>query len=188
MRAIGIDPGAETGIAVMELRPGARFRWLDHVRLNPKAPALHLALLINIWTPDVVAVEVPSGYVFEHQRGKDLLATGVLAGELIDRARTSGVEVVRASASTWRKALTGKGNAGDDLVRTALERRTDNMPKRSNEHARDAAGVAAYALLDAQLRSGLLRGAATRGSTARDPPGKMAQRQTPGAQRTRRAW
>jgi Holliday junction resolvasome RuvABC endonuclease subunit len=163
--AIGVDPGANCGIGIVEILPRARFRWLDGLMLSRSARPHHLALLIERWEPALVAMETPVGFIHEHFRGKDLLEAGVIAGQLIDRARTCGVEVVEASASTWRKALTGRGNASDKEIEIALRARCDDFPKRSSVHARDGAGVAAWALLEQRLRVSVVGRTRTAGAS-----------------------
>jgi Holliday junction resolvasome RuvABC endonuclease subunit len=138
-RILGVDPGATIGLALLEVEPRGRFRWVDH-------DAVRSENILAIW-PDLlrgfgaaaIAVETPEGYVHEHQRGKHLIATAVLAGELGGRAHGYGYNVLRASPQECREALCGDRSANDASVKAVVLLRARAVPARTSEHVRDAA-------------------------------------------------
>ena len=140
MRILGFDPGpTTTAWTPIEVEGQRVRRWLDHgVVRHPVeiADQLHRQL-----PGTLIAVETPSGYVFEHARGRALLDTARVAGEIFGIATSLGWRVERLSAQEWRKAVVGRANASDGHVRGALAVLIRNMP-RTNNHQRDAAGCA----------------------------------------------
>ena len=86
-----------------------------------------------------VYVETPQ-YVYTRAAAKLVLRTAFQAGVLV--AHKNGIVV---HPEDWRRWLTGKRNPSDAEIKLALAARL-TLPKRSNNHARDACGVALYGL------------------------------------------
>ena len=151
MRALGLDPGASTGFAVIErIRCGCGVHVASGV-LGRDARAHQLDLLLDVHRPELVGIEEPSGYAFAAARVKDLLEASRITGELAATSRARGYRVVTASAAAWRKALCGRGSATDAAVKQMLGLRVAELPTRTSTHARDAAGVAIWALITQRL-------------------------------------
>ena len=86
-----------------------------------------------------VFVETPP-YVYTRAAARLVLRTAFEAGRIV--AAKGGVVV---HPEDWRKWLTGKRSPSDAEIKVALAARLV-LPKRSNNHARDACGVALYGL------------------------------------------
>jgi|SRR5690606_5922310 len=141
MIVLGIDPGATVGLALIEVPAVGRPKWIWHDAIREE----ELSLPELQWdedAPGVIAIEQVEGYAYDHVRSKALIQTARLEGRLIEQARAMGYDPGMVSRSQWRKALCGNGSADDAEVKRALELQTVGMPKRTNAHARDAAGVA----------------------------------------------
>lgn len=152
MRCLGIDPGANVGIGIVDTLSRAEFQWVHGTLLSRSSRAHHLAMILDEYRPDLVAVESPEGFAYEHVRGRDLLFAGRVAGELKGRAAERGYHVLEAPAPTWRKAVCGNGRASDAVIARVLGMRVRDMP-RTNAHVRDGVGVAAWAILEERLRA-----------------------------------
>lgn len=141
---IGVDPGPKKcGWAVIwyERSAASTARYVTGGMVESHVNAF-ATTLFGANANAVVAVETPSGYVHEHARGAQLLATARVAGELVGVAKANGRHVIELSPETWRRALTGKTTASDATIKRAVGFHVTEMPKRSNSHTRDAIGVA----------------------------------------------
>ncbi len=92
-----------------------------------------------------VGVEVPVFLYRGGSVGSALLSTGATAGACIGwvSGHPSVSKCVGVSPEEWRKWLTGKRNPSDAVIKQALESRLV-LPRRTNEHVRDALGVALW--------------------------------------------
>lgn len=101
----------------------------------------------------LVAVEMVSadgGWV--HARGGALAECNAIGGKLLGYARGLNIKTLELSAFEWREQLIGKRNATDAMVKQMTHALIKGMPKVSNDHMRDACGVALAAAL--RLRAG----------------------------------
>lgn len=148
MIVLGIDPGATVGLALIEVPPVGRPKWLWHGDTRRVQRAIVSAMYdasasLGVRVPvDAIAIEEVRGYVYEKQRGAELFKTSQREGRLIEQAESYGLAPIMVSRADWRKALCGNGSADDAKVKRALELQAVGMPKRTNAHVRDAAGVA----------------------------------------------
>jgi Holliday junction resolvasome RuvABC endonuclease subunit len=144
MLILGADVGARTGWALLACDRAASFVACGELPRVGRADALEA--LIRSTRPDLVAFERPAGYAYDAARVKHLLAAAEIAGALADRARRH-VEVVEYTATEWRGALCSRASATNPQVETMVRLRVTGWPapRKSNEHERDAAGVALYA-------------------------------------------
>jgi crossover junction endodeoxyribonuclease RuvC len=147
MMVLGIDPGvSEHGYAILSLdssgRPKATSR-AGVLRLKPidlkRWVVQHTSSFL-----DLIAVETPEGFVFEHKRGAALVQTAAMAGQIAASLVGCADQVLTASAQAWRKAILSNASASDALIRLYIKNAVPGWPKRSSVHARDAAGVALY--------------------------------------------
>jgi Holliday junction resolvasome RuvABC endonuclease subunit len=159
---LGIDPGSkQSGFAYLkaeEERGVWRFTFLRTGRLeNDK-----IRDLVNGTHWDVLAIERVQGLVYSSKgngASGHLIATADFAGELRGMGQTlarfagGGKRVTDFTAREWRKALVGKPNPENNEITPVVLRLVNGWPKRSNNHERDAAGVAAFGVLvDSQGR------------------------------------
>ncbi|HEU4728414.1 MAG TPA: hypothetical protein VFT22_11005 [Kofleriaceae bacterium] len=119
---------------------GPRPRWIDGGTCGADA----IEMIIRNERPDLIVIEKP---VALHcpEANVHVLATTFLAGELAERARHTGVNTMTVTNPQWRMALIGRAireSNQDREVKFALKRIVDGLPKRTNCHARDAAGAA----------------------------------------------
>lgn len=156
-RLLAVDPGPSScGWALVE-RHGAKVRYLQS---GTVAPALHaFDNLANVFeetygeaVPDV-AVEEPTGFVFQAFRGPTLLATAAVAGGIAWWGESLGMGVHRMSSEVVRATLIGKTRMRgkelrgdrDKLVKLALAGVVLGLPAKSNVHVRDALALAVVA-------------------------------------------
>jgi Holliday junction resolvasome RuvABC endonuclease subunit len=94
--------------------------------------------------PDVVAVECPAKAIFASARAPSVMRSTRASGWLEGACVMAGASaVLTVSANTWRTLLVGKGNADDERIACAVNARVVGLPKRTNNHLRDAVGLAA---------------------------------------------
>lgn len=143
MIIFGIDPGPKTcGFAVLncdrfEATFVAKGTFPSNVDGVADAIERHGPVLL-------VALEQPAGYAYSIERSKDLIETARVGGLINGIATLRGIEVKAFPATEWRRSVVGKGNASNKLISLVVPRQIKGWPKRSNNHERDAAGVALY--------------------------------------------
>jgi hypothetical protein len=163
MILLGIDPGAPAkptpanrtpialhGWCLLDVQPDQRPVW---VSAGHSEMAGLIDLIEHASDLDAVVVERPVR-AHKMEANMPLLETALAAGEFYGRAAQMGRAAALLSAESWRACVAGSSSASDARVKTALGIHLPNLPKRSNPHERDAAGVA----LGWALRSGLLVG------------------------------
>jgi len=149
MNLLAIDPGEKAcGFAIVRLE-GPRTRWLGGGKIDATRAGfqnlLNGALLTRCLGADVVALEDVSGFIHEPFRGPHLLATAKVLGGIAWECEREGLRVVELTARAWRKTLCGKANASDGVIADAVRANVVDMPTSSNEHVRDALGLAIVA-------------------------------------------
>lgn len=177
MILLAIDPGSKrAGYARVKVEPlGQRCHFLDAGMMPSTRDAL-LGYLAE-HAVDAGAVERPAGFAFELSRVGALLETsyaaGLMSGVLQAHAQETGrvgeyktgVPVLELSAQVWRRELCGshreraekRGSAGDAEVRRFVEHFVRGLPKRTNEHVRDALGLALVAARRLTKAAGAVR-------------------------------
>ncbi len=154
MLAAGIDPGATSGIVLLDVR-GARAWWLaDESTRDPFASDL-----LREPSLDVVCIETPT-VMLARDRFSPWMATNVAnakaqARELRRHFLDRGIAVLEVTAGQWRGRLIGKASADDALIAMMIPRLILDWPARSNAHVRDAAGVALWGARTAAMRLSL---------------------------------
>lgn len=155
MRVLGIDAGRHTGLAVLDVdvRRGTA-AYCDHATLEDWPGGLRLDDLrrwLGAYRPELVAVEVPEGHTYtgRHPATAHLIEAAGIGHELAGLAYGLGYDISKTSATVVRRALCRRGNASNGDVERMLRLRVSDWPRRSNNHARDAAAVALYAALRA---------------------------------------
>ncbi|MFO0755063.1 MAG: crossover junction endodeoxyribonuclease RuvC [Byssovorax sp.] len=165
---LGFDPGsARLGWAALEIYPALRHAASGVLAVDLASGDIGLArlradvgaLLVRL-APDRVAIERVARV---HQAPGHFgpgMATGLVlaawvAGEVAGLAASRGLEVRTATREQARRALGLAGSATDAAVSLAVRSRVVDWPKRSTEHARDAAALAMLAAAWAEPCSGL---------------------------------
>lgn len=169
MIVLGIDPGSShPAYGVVE--DGKRVIDFGMLRLGEEAEHLYSLLhaaFIHGRSPDLVAIEKVVHVHPVVRNGKPgisttqtlaLYNTGYVAGGLEQVARARGIKVVTFAAEEWRKAIVGNAKADNATIDRALRLRLAGFPAplKSNNHERDALGVAAFGCLRAKL-GGIVR-------------------------------
>ena len=157
-RVIGVDSGETTAWGLVE---GDRCA-LALGELDYGHEGEHLTRLIAEWHPVAVAVEVVKRVHPVVRKGRSgisttqamaLYTTGRRAERVICAAKAAGVQVVEVAAEEWRAAVVGKARADNAMIDRVLRVRLRNFPapRKSNNHERDALGIATYGAV--RLRS-----------------------------------
>ena len=138
LRCLGIDPGQKKhGFAIIEVdrRGLAVFVHCGHESGSP------VSLIRDAGRLDLVAVEEPATV---HAAGATPTIVDVAraAGEFLGAAEAMGLRTATMMPARWRNLVTGSPRAGDADVKRMILARIPTWPKISNDHGRDAAGVA----------------------------------------------
>lgn len=138
MRVLGVDPGlTRCGVGVIEGAVGSPISLIEvGVILTPVDSPLEQRLLnldqqlsqwINLWTPDVIAVE----RVFSQHNVRTVMGTGQAAGVALLLAAKAGIPVVMHTPSEVKASVTGNGRANKIQVAQMVQKilNLDSIPK-----------------------------------------------------------
>lgn len=138
MRVLGVDPGlTRCGVGIIEGAVGSPLALVEvGVILTPTDAALEARLLdldqqlsqwINMWKPDVVAVE----RVFSQHNVRTVMGTGQAAGVALLLAAKAGIPVMMHTPSEVKAAVTGNGRANKAQVAMMVQKilNLDSIPK-----------------------------------------------------------
>ena len=125
MRVLGVDPGlTRCGVGIVEGAIGSPIALVGvGVILTPAEAPLEQRLLdldqqlsewINLWKPDVIAVE----RVFSQHNVRTVMGTGQAAGIALLLAAKGGIPVMMHTPSEVKAAVTGSGRA--NIAQVAL--------------------------------------------------------------------
>ncbi len=141
---LGVDPGSSDprkvgrhGWALLLCRPGRRpvFRGCGRDKVEP------LDLLRQHGYLDLLAVEVPQ-VVHRIEAVRGVLDTRGSAGTFAGAASGIGLPLVEMSPGDWRYRVCKARSPSDAMVKEAILAMIEGWPQISNNHERDAAGVA----------------------------------------------
>jgi Holliday junction resolvasome RuvABC endonuclease subunit len=144
MLVLGIDPGPEhVGWALLEVTVGG-----GGIAVVVGCGRVEVSAL-TFDGPELVSVERPDfrpiggrGHVAQSlAMGRALVTTAWIGGGIAADARARGYRVVAPTCGEVRRALAGKPTATDRELAWALGHYVE-LPKRSNNHTRDAMAVA----------------------------------------------
>lgn len=157
MIVLAVDPGpSNSGFAILEVMSGPGVRvtfkdgghvpsshegftaWLTRARFFAAQDAVFIPCSV------AVAIETPAGFAFGPGRVPMLLATGLVAGGMDWVARHLGHRTVVATAQQVRKALCGKANADDAVVKATVRGQVFGAPERCNDHVNDALAMGVF--------------------------------------------
>jgi len=138
MRVLGVDPGlTRCGVGIIDGAVGSPLSLVEvGVILTPVDAPLEQRLLdldqqlsqwINMWKPDVVAVE----RVFSQHNVRTVMGTGQAAGVALLLAARAGIPVVMHTPSEVKASVTGNGRANKAQVAMMVQKilNLDSIPK-----------------------------------------------------------
>jgi crossover junction endodeoxyribonuclease RuvC len=138
MRVLGVDPGlTRCGVGIVEGAIGSPISLVGvGVILTPAEAALEQRLLdldqqlsewINLWKPDVIAVE----RVFSQHNVRTVMGTGQAAGIALLLAAKAGIPVMMHTPSEVKASVTGSGRANKAQVALMVQKilNLETIPK-----------------------------------------------------------
>jgi len=138
MRVLGVDPGlTRCGVGIVEGAIGSPISLIEvGVILTPADLPLAQRLLdldqqlsewINLWKPNVVAVE----RVFSQHNVRTVMGTGQAAGVALLIAAKAGIPVMMHTPSEVKAAVTGSGRANKAQVALMVQKilNLETIPK-----------------------------------------------------------
>jgi crossover junction endodeoxyribonuclease RuvC len=138
LRVLGVDPGlTRCGVGIVEGVVGSPISLVGvGVILTPAEAALDQRLLdldqqlsewINIWKPDVIAVE----RVFSQHNVRTVMGTGQAAGIALLLAAKAGIPVMMHTPSEVKASVTGSGRANKAQVALMVQKilNLETIPK-----------------------------------------------------------
>ena len=138
MRVLGVDPGlTRCGVGVVEGAVRSPIPLVEvGVILTPTNSSLEHRLLdldqqlsqwINLWKPDVIAVE----RVFSQHNVRTVMGTGQAAGIALLLAAKAGIPVMMHTPSEVKASVTGSGRANKAQVAQMVQKilNLDSIPK-----------------------------------------------------------
>ena len=138
MRVLGVDPGlTRCGIGIVEGAVGSPISLVGvGVILTSSDAALDQRLLdldqqlsewINLWKPDVIAVE----RVFSQHNVRTVMGTGQAAGVALLLAAKAGIPVMMHTPSEVKASVTGSGRANKAQVALMVQKilNLETIPK-----------------------------------------------------------
>jgi crossover junction endodeoxyribonuclease RuvC len=138
MRVLGVDPGlTRCGVGIVEGSIGKALSLIEvGVILTPTDSPLDQRLLeldqqlsqwVNMWKPDVIAVE----RVFSQHNVRTVMGTGQAAGIALLIAAKAGIPVMMHTPSEVKASVTGSGRANKVQVATMVQKilNLDTIPK-----------------------------------------------------------
>ena len=138
MRVLGVDPGlTRCGVGIVEGVIGSPISLVGvGVILTPAEAPLEQRLLdldqqlsewINLWKPDVIAVE----RVFSQHNVRTVMGTGQAAGIALLLAAKAGIPVMMHTPSEVKASVTGSGRANKAQVALMVQKilNLETIPK-----------------------------------------------------------
>jgi len=138
LRVLGVDPGlTRCGVGIVEGVVGSQISLVGvGVILTPAEAALDQRLLdldqqlsewINVWKPDVIAVE----RVFSQHNVRTVMGTGQAAGIALLLAAKAGIPVMMHTPSEVKASVTGSGRANKAQVALMVQKilNLETIPK-----------------------------------------------------------
>ena len=138
MRVLGVDPGlTRCGVGIVEGVIGSPISLVGvGVILTPAEALLEQRLLdldqqlsewINLWKPDVIAVE----RVFSQHNVRTVMGTGQAAGIALLLAAKAGIPVMMHTPSEVKASVTGSGRANKAQVALMVQKilNLETIPK-----------------------------------------------------------
>ena len=138
MRVLGVDPGlTRCGVGIVEGAVGSPISLIEvGVIVTPVDSPLEQRLMdldqqlsqwINLWKPDVIAVE----RVFSQHNVRTVMGTGQAAGIALLLAAKAGIPVMMHTPSEVKASVTGSGRANKAQVAQMVQKilNLETIPK-----------------------------------------------------------
>ena len=138
MRVLGVDPGlTRCGVGIVEGAVGSPISLIEvGVIVTPVDSPLEQRLMdldqqlsqwINLWKPDVIAVE----RVFSQHNVRTVMGTGQAAGIALLLAAKTGIPVMMHTPSEVKASVTGSGRANKTQVAQMVQKilNLETIPK-----------------------------------------------------------
>jgi crossover junction endodeoxyribonuclease RuvC len=138
MRVLGVDPGlTRCGVGIVEGAVGSPISLIEvGVIVTPVDSPLEQRLMdldqqlsqwINLWKPDVIAVE----RVFSQHNVRTVMGTGQAAGIALLLAAKAGIPVMMHTPSEVKASVTGSGRASKAQVAQMVQKilNLETIPK-----------------------------------------------------------
>ena len=138
MRVLGVDPGlTRCGVGIVEGAVGSPISLIEvGVIVTPVDSPLEQRLMdldqqlsqwINLWKPDVIAVE----RVFSQHNVRTVMGTGQAAGIALLLAAKAGIPVLMHTPSEVKASVTGSGRANKAQVAQMVQKilNLETIPK-----------------------------------------------------------
>jgi crossover junction endodeoxyribonuclease RuvC len=138
MRVLGVDPGlTRCGVGIVEGAVGSPISLIEvGVIVTPVDSPLEQRLMdldqqlsqwINLWKPDVIAVE----RVFSQHNVRTVMGTGQAAGIALLLAAKAGIPVMMHTPSEVKASVTGSGRANKTQVAQMVQKilNLETIPK-----------------------------------------------------------
>jgi crossover junction endodeoxyribonuclease RuvC len=138
MRVLGVDPGlTRCGVGIVDGEVGSPISLVEvGVILTPVDSPLEQRLLdldqqlsqwINMWKPDVIAIE----RVFSQHNVRTVMGTGQAAGIALLLAAKAGIPVMMHTPSEVKASVTGSGRANKAQVAQMVQKilNLETIPK-----------------------------------------------------------
>lgn len=143
MKLLAVDPGPSScGWAHVRMVDG-RAHYIDGGKFD--STRTYFVNVLEGWATDVVAIEMPEGFIHEPFRGPPLLQTARVAGGIEWECDRRGLRTITLSATSWRKTLCGGARPGDGVIADVVRANVAGLPALTNVHVRDALGLAIVA-------------------------------------------
>ena len=150
---LGFDPGSKRSayglIEVAGTRAQPRFSFLATGDIESSGPAADEFFArcapLQASAGQIVAVEVVQGKIYGDKGAgiaADLFECKGADAMLCENVRWRGIHLVRLPAVRWRKAVANNAHATDPEIKAAVARLLRGLPERTNNHGRDALGIA----------------------------------------------
>jgi crossover junction endodeoxyribonuclease RuvC len=154
MRVFGIDCGTEfTGYGVVEVDDAAQTMKLRHAPVRLAQVYAELSALLQLWQPEIVAIEE----VFFSANAKSALKLGQVRGVAMLAAANCGLPVAEYAPLAIKSAVVGYGLAGKEQVQFMVARllELEEAPKPAD--AADALAIAICHIHHAQTAAAMRR-------------------------------
>jgi Holliday junction resolvasome RuvABC endonuclease subunit len=139
MRVLGVDPGtASIGWAVVEFGAAVKIVGMGKWEAGQFRPEMIATMKVAL---DISRAYIEKPVGFAGPQVQYIVETAVQAGVIYGVCKMVGLDPKFMKATEVRKALCGKPQAKDAMVKVAIERIVA-LPKQTNAHGRDAVAIA----------------------------------------------
>lgn len=145
MRCIGIDPGSKAIVwGIVEPRAGG-LAFVAAGEIDVANIEADLVRVIQEHRPTGGAIERPVGFSWQDFNPAPLIETAWYGGLARGILTAMGIPCHSVTMSEWRGSITRRVSPGDPVIKAAiLDILGASLPRQTNNHVRDALGVAVF--------------------------------------------